>query len=154
MWGGSGEHAKRGSYHPLFCFNQFGDMERPFLRNGNVHSADNWQSVLEPIIARYRSSEIPRFFRGDAGFADPEIYRFLESEDYVYVIRLKGNQILYGKIEHLLTRPVGRPPKKPIVAYHSFRYQAASWDNGGIISQSWIMLRIAEKLDFQTPDKG
>jgi hypothetical protein len=68
--------------------------------------ADNWQNVLEPIIARYRSSDIPRFFRVDAGFADPEIYRFLESEDYFYAIRLKGNNILYGHIEHLLTRPV------------------------------------------------
>ena len=114
-------------YHPLFCFNQFGDMEQAFLRNGNVHSADDWQSVLEPIIARYRSSDILRFFRGDAGFADPEIYRFLESEDYFYVIRLKGNNILHGHITHLLTRPVGRPPNKPIVVYHSFRYRAASW---------------------------
>ncbi len=116
-------------YHPLFCFNQFGDMEQAFLRNGNVHSADDWQSVLEPIIARYRSSDIPRFFRGDAGFADPEIYRFLEAEDYFYAIRLKGNIILYRHIEHLLTRPVGRPPKKPIVLYESFRYKAASWHN-------------------------
>ncbi len=32
-------------YHPLFCFNQFGDMEQASLRNGNVHSADDWQSV-------------------------------------------------------------------------------------------------------------
>ena len=103
-------------------------MEQAFLRNGNVHSADNWQSVLEPIIARYRSSNIPRFFRGDAGFADPEIYRFLESEDYFYAIRLIGNQILHKKIGHLLTRPMGRPPQKPIVLYHSFQYQAASWD--------------------------
>jgi hypothetical protein len=39
-------------YHPLFCFNQYGDLERAFLRHGNVHSADEWQSVLEPIIAR------------------------------------------------------------------------------------------------------
>lgn len=29
-------------YHPLFCFNQFGDLERALLRNGNVHSADDW----------------------------------------------------------------------------------------------------------------
>jgi len=28
-------------YHPLFCFNQFGDLERTLFRNGNVHSADN-----------------------------------------------------------------------------------------------------------------
>jgi hypothetical protein len=115
------------AYNGYFQFNQFGDMEQASLRNGNVHSADDWQSVLEPIIARYRSSDIPWFFRGDAGFADPEIYRFLESEDYSYVIRLKGNNILQGHITHLLTRPVGRPPNKPIVVYHSFRYRAASW---------------------------
>ena len=115
-------------YHPLFCFNQYGDLERALLRNGNVHSADDWQSVLEPIIARYRDGDLVRFFRGDAGFADPHVYRCLEAERYFYAIRLKGNQILYGKIEHLRTRPVGRPPKRPIVLYHSFRYQAASWE--------------------------
>ena len=40
-------------YHPLFCFNQFGDVERALLRNGNVASADDWRSVLMPVIARY-----------------------------------------------------------------------------------------------------
>jgi hypothetical protein len=33
-------------YHPLFVFNQFGDLERCTLRPGNVHSADGWQDVL------------------------------------------------------------------------------------------------------------
>jgi len=28
-------------YHPLFCFNQFGDLERALLREGNVHSTDD-----------------------------------------------------------------------------------------------------------------
>ncbi|MFB0525695.1 MAG: IS1380 family transposase [Phycisphaerae bacterium] len=115
-------------YHPLFCFNQYGDMERTLLRNGNVHSADDWQSVLEPVIARYRGYDILQFSRGDADFADPHVYRFLEAEGYFYAIHLIPNQILYGKIEHLLTRPVGRPPKKPIILYHSFRYKAASWE--------------------------
>jgi hypothetical protein len=39
-------------YHPLFCFNQFGDVEGTLLREGNVHSAKDWQAVLEPIVAR------------------------------------------------------------------------------------------------------
>jgi hypothetical protein len=30
-------------YHPLFVFNQFGDLERNTLRAGNVHSADGWR---------------------------------------------------------------------------------------------------------------
>ena len=75
----------------------------------------------------YRDQNLIRYFRGDAAFADPNIYCFLETEDYFYAIRLKANNILYGKIEHLLTRPVGRPPKKPIVVYESFQYKAASW---------------------------
>jgi len=41
-------------YHSLFCFNQFGDVEEVMLRQGNVHSANDWRSVLEPVVARYR----------------------------------------------------------------------------------------------------
>ena len=115
-------------YHPLFCFNQYGDVERALLRHGNVHSADDWQRVLAPIIERYRACNILKFFRGDAAFADPNIYSCLEAEDYFYTIRLKDNAILHDKIEHLLIRPVGRPPKQPMVLYESFPYQAASWD--------------------------
>ena len=46
----------------------------------------------------------------------------------MYAIRLPANEILYDKIRHLLTRPVGRPPEKPIVLLYDFMYQAASWD--------------------------
>src|SRR5215218_724365 len=97
-------------YHPLFVFNQFGDLERCALRPGNVHSAEGWREVLEPVIARYRTTMKRRYFRADAGFASPEIYAFLEAEDYGYVIRLPANPVLQRRITHLLTRPVGRPP--------------------------------------------
>lgn len=114
-------------YHPLFCFNQDGDVEAALLRNGNVHSADDWRSVLEPVIDRYRDQPVKKYFRGDAAFALPELYDFLETEGYGYAIRLKANAVLRQRIEHLLTRPVGRPPKKPVVFYHGFAYQAQSW---------------------------
>jgi hypothetical protein len=29
--------------------------------------------------------------------------------------------------EHLLNRPVGRPPKAPVILYHDFTYQAVDW---------------------------
>jgi hypothetical protein len=35
--------------------------------------------------------------------------------------------VLQRRIGHLLTRPLGRPPKKPIVSCASFRYQANGW---------------------------
>jgi Transposase DDE domain group 1 len=114
-------------YHPLFVFNQFGDLERCRLRPGNVHSAEDWRLVLEPVIARYRERGVDLYFRADAAFAKPEIYELLEAEGIRYAIRLPANQVLQERIGYLLKRPVGRPPKKPIVFYASFPYQAKGW---------------------------
>ena len=55
--------------------------------------------------------------------------RLLETEGFRYAIRLKANAVLERKIAHLLTRPVGRPSRKPKVFYHSFRYRAGSWNH-------------------------
>ena len=96
-------------YHPLFVFNQFGDLERVMLRRGNHHSAKFWRRVLLPVIARYCELKIPKFFRGDAAFATPKLFRVLEQEGYRYAIRPKANSILERHIAHLLKRPVGRP---------------------------------------------
>src|SRR4051794_15685329 len=114
-------------YHPLFVFNQFGDLERCLLRPGNAHSAEGWRSVLEPVIARYRERGLPLWFRGDAAFAKPELYELLEAEGIGYAIRLPANPVLQERIGHLLTRPVGRPPTKPQVFFASYSYQAQSW---------------------------
>jgi hypothetical protein len=114
-------------YHPLFVFNQFGDLERCALRPGNVHSAHDWRDVLEPVITRYRGKQLRRFFRGDAAFALPGIYEFLEAEGFGYAIRLPANTVLQGNIAHLLKRPVGRPPKEVRRYYANFSYRAASW---------------------------
>ena len=121
-------HFECACYHPLFCFNQYGDLEGAMLREGNVHSADNWRAVLEPVVQRYRELLLDRYFRGDAAFAQPGIYEYLEVERFLYAIRLPVNDVLYREIEHLMTRPVGRPSLKPKVFYHSFMYQAGSWD--------------------------
>jgi len=115
-------------YHPLFLFNQFGDLERCCLRPGNVHSANGWRDVLEPVVERYRERNLRRYFRGDAAFASPDIYEFLEGAGFLYAIRLKANKVLQQRIAHLLTRPVGRPPNHVRRYYANFRYQAASWD--------------------------
>jgi hypothetical protein len=111
-------------YHPLFVFNQDGDLEHCALRAGNVHSAHGWHDVLEPVVARYRGHSVRCFLRGDAAFALPDVYEYLEAEGFQYTIRLPANQVLQTQIAHLLTRPllrelplssaelepVGRPP--------------------------------------------
>src|SRR5277367_3595995 len=115
-------------YHPLFVFNQFGDVERCALRPGNVHGADGWRAVLEPVIARYRGTVKRLYFRGDAAFANPEMYQFLEGVGIGYTIRLSANRVLQDRTGYLLKRPVGRPPHEVRRFYASFRYRAQSWN--------------------------
>lgn len=115
-------------HHPLFVFNQLGYLERCSLRSGNVHSAADWRSVLEPVMMRYRDGTKRRFFRGDTAFALPDLYDYLKAEGYKYTIRLKVNAVLQGHIAPLLKRPVGRPPKYVLRFYASFSYQAGSWN--------------------------
>ena len=115
-------------YHPLFLFNQYGDLERAMLRRGNHNSAKFWRRVLLPVIDRYRDRDIPKYFRGDAAFAIPGLYCVLEEEEFQYTIRIPANDVLMASISHLLTRPAGRPSHRPKVLFESFSYQAQSWD--------------------------
>ena len=115
-------------YHPLFVFNQFGDCEGAMLRAGNVHSARNWREVLDPILSRYAATGLRRYFRADAAFAKSDIYEYLEEGDVLYAIRLPGSEVLQREIGPLLRRPVGRPPKRAVIRYDDFWYQAGSWN--------------------------
>lgn len=122
-------HFKSVCYHPLFCFNQFGDCEGALLRPGSVHSADRWREMLEPIVERYSSrSGVRLLYRADAAFAKPEVYEYLEQRGIGYAIRLSANEVLQREIEPLLQPPIEELLEQPIVRYHDFLYQAGSWD--------------------------
>ena len=137
-------------YHPPFCFNQHGDLERALLREGYVHTAEDWRSVLVPVMGRYRRRTILKFFRGDAEFAAPDIYRILQSEECGYAIRLKGNPVLDRHIEHLLILPMGWENTMPDVRYHPFVYQAASWDRPRqvVAKATWFPDRLFPAVGF------
>ncbi|MCX6345170.1 MAG: IS1380 family transposase, partial [Armatimonadetes bacterium] len=115
-------------FHPIFCFNQYGDCEGYMLREGNVSSADRWLELLAPIVARHRGSGLRMLFRGDAGFARPEIYEYLELEGYEYAIRLPANQVLHREIDPLLSQRETPESGRPVVVYHDFQYQAGTWN--------------------------
>jgi hypothetical protein len=127
----------------LFVFNQFGDLERCALRPGNVHSADGWEDVLRPVLARYSTDTRPsitrRYFRGDAAFAIPALFELLEAAGWGYAIRIKGNSKLYERISWLLRRRPGRPSHTVIRTYTSFQYQAKSWSKAR---------RVVAKVEF------
>ncbi len=101
VWNG---HYHRTCYHPLFVFNQFGDLEGCALRPGNVHSADGWEGVLKPVVLRYRGKVSRLYFRADAGFANPRVYEFLEAEAIKY-----GEPHLAGP-DRIPAQTASRPP--------------------------------------------
>jgi DDE family transposase len=127
-WNG---HFQSKCLHPLFVFNQYGDLERCALRPGNVHSAADWQDVLRPVLAQYAAKAQPsitrRRFRADAAFAIPALFELLEAEGWDYAIRIKGNPKLHERIGWLTKRGLGRPPNHVVRQYTSFHYQAKSW---------------------------
>ena len=99
------------------------------LRNGDVHSAHGWRDMLDPVIARYATRDILRFFRADAAYTIPAICTRLQEAGHFYAIRLPANNVLREKISYRLTRPVGRPSLTKVKRfYEDFDYQAASWD--------------------------
>ena len=120
-------HFESVCYHPLLLFNQHGDCLAAKLRPGNVHSAEDWDELLLPEIERLQAAGKQVAFRGDAAFAKPEVYESSEERGVGYVIRIPANKSLELEIEDILFRPPGRPSRKPLVRYKSFRYQAESW---------------------------
>jgi hypothetical protein len=120
-------HFESVCYHPLFLFNEHGDCLGATLRPGNVHSAEDWDYLLVPEIARQQAEGKRVAFRADAAFAKPEIYDALEKRGVDYAIRIPANKSLELEIEDILFRPPGRPSRKPLVRYKSVRYQAESW---------------------------
>ena len=65
------------------------------MQNSKVSTADE-------INGRDRR-KVRLYFRGDAAFASPKIYDYLEAEGFLYAIRLSTNQVLQESIAHLLT---------------------------------------------------
>ena len=91
-------------------------------------SADDWDDLLVPEIDRQQAAGRRVACRADAAFARPEIYDALETRDVDDVIRMPANKSVELEIDDLLFRPPGRPSRKPLVRYKSFRYRAKSWN--------------------------
>ncbi len=116
-------------YHPLFCFNQYGDCLKAKLRPGNVHSADEWLEFIEPVLRNYIDKGFKVKLRADAAFGLPKLYELCEELGVKYVIRLKENNCLTEEISELLVKPVQKnKDNKLITLYKDCMYQAKSWD--------------------------
>jgi hypothetical protein len=80
----------------------------------------------EAVVARYRGKVSRIYFRADAGFANPDIYEYLEAEGVKYAIRLPANHVLPERMGYLAS---GRSlvQRRAPVPYELHPYQAGSW---------------------------
>ena len=81
------------------------------MRPGNVHSADGWgkraQAGRGPL--QRTGSHAGIYFRGDAGFAMPDLYDFLEAEHQVRDPPDRRTAVLQKRSAICFARPRGRP---------------------------------------------
>ena len=115
-------------YHPIFCFNQYGDCLKAKLRPGNVHSADGYLEFIEPVLRNYVNKGFKVTLRADAAFGIPKLYELCEDLGVDYVIRLKENNCLAEGVSELLIKPGEENKDRYITLYKDIVYQAKSWD--------------------------
>ena len=114
-------------YHPLFCFNQYGDCLKVKLRPGHVYSADGCVEFIEPVLRYYVAKGIKIKLRGDAAFADPRLMKLCEKLGIKYAFRIKSNSRL-EKLVADVAKNIKKDNQKVVTFYKDFLYQAGSWD--------------------------
>jgi Transposase DDE domain group 1 len=128
-------HGKYGAhmYHPLFFFDaKTGALLSTLLRPGNASAGAGIPAELDrlvPIIRRrFAKSQIS--YRADAGSANPEIYRTLESLDVLYAIGIASNSVFNKRTERWVNKAKRKyaRTKIPIRLLYSFRHRARSWN--------------------------
>jgi hypothetical protein len=79
-------------------------------------------------VDRYKDMDKKLYLRGDAAFASPDVYEYLEDNSILYAIRLKANNNLSREIEPPDDQAGGKTAQEAEGIFRSFSYRAASWD--------------------------
>ncbi len=124
-------------YLPRFLFASVPGEADQFLVRAELpdHQEEQTEAILTSLATvvstlRVRWPGVAVRLRADAGFADPELYAFLEANDVAYAISIGANAVLQR-----LAAPVGERARKAAAAsptgratlYGRVWYQAESW---------------------------
>jgi hypothetical protein len=128
-------HYQAHGYHPLLCYDGLtGDLLKAELRDGTMYCSKEadlfMKSRLDEFTADYPDMQL--YLRGDSGFASPDLYEVLESQNCKYAIRLKENAKLRELAEEenqALYRATKFNQIDYAVEYGEFMYQAGSWSH-------------------------
>lgn len=128
-------HYSAEGYHPLVCYDALtGDPIRVELRKGSEYCGKDAAAFMRPIFEEFRRKypNVILYFRGDSGFATPELYELCEEFGVRYIIRLKQNSRLSDMSKYLTDILMDRAHddySRHDTAYGQFCYQAASWSH-------------------------
>jgi len=128
-------HYHAHGYHPLLCYDGLtGDLLKAELRDGTKYCSNGAGAFVRSLLDEYIADfpDIPRYLRGDSGFASPGLYEVCEEKDCKYVIRLKENAVLRKLAEtedQALYRTTKYNQIDYAVEYGEFEYQAGSWSH-------------------------
>lgn len=117
-----------------------------YLRKRPVRSDWLWlASDNKPFTLNgLRMMMVRRF--GKAGMKFWDVHAFRRG----FAIRLASNEVLEAHIRHLFQRPEGELSEKPVVRYHDFLYQVASWDRARrvVAKITWHQGELPPRWDF------
>lgn len=134
---------KTSCYTPLLMYANDGFPLGARLRVGNAGRADAALPMLKRVIPRLRKewSGVELFFRGDNGFASPEIYDYLESKNADYMICVASNHALQKK-----------PEVKAGIEEARKEYEALYGKPEGLTKKEWRQRQ--ERIRFSTKKEG
>lgn len=128
-------HYQAHGYHPLLCYDGLtGDLLKVELRDGTMYCSKEADIFMKSLLDEFISDfpDMPFYFRGDSGFASPELYEVLEDKNCTYAIRLKENAKLRELAEDEnqdLYHATKHNQVDYAVVFGEFMYQAGSWSH-------------------------
>jgi hypothetical protein len=126
---------KSHCYQPLHVYEGLsGKLIATILKPGKRSDGKQMLMIVKRLIAYLRAHWPKTIFvyRGDSHFAYQEVMTWIDQQDDVYhVTGLTGNAVLNELVEAHVQRAKKqfKDTTKPVCLYHSFRYQAGSWDH-------------------------
>jgi hypothetical protein len=129
------------NYYGDYCFMPLhvyeglsGRLITAILKPGRRSDGSQMLSIVKRMVGYLRKAwpETLIIFRGDSHFAYPEVMEYIEASDNVmYVTGLTGNSRLMKDAGALAERAAAQYKKtgKKAVLFHSFYYQAGTWNH-------------------------
>lgn len=121
-------------YMPLHVYEGLsGKLITTILKPGKRSDGKQMLSIVKRMVS-YLNEKWPEtliIFRGDSHFAYPEVMDYIEgTENTEYLTGLTGNSRLMKEADPLIKRAVKMYEENgnKVVLFHSFYYQAGSWD--------------------------